>query len=174
MNKTQFGLWILPHLLFLLKFLYVLRKCFYYNSNIEIFNMLKVGTNFKLFNKVLYCCLSSVTEVCFILSLWFLENYLRLIKIIWLSVGPVTADGDGVRLESGAVRIQSLTKWHKMNLERAEPRVPSLHRNYATFSKVVGFRQPLLRNWGGIGVEWFPRHWCPCFFSKMLLPCENS
>lgn len=59
----------LLHLLLLLKFLYVLRKCFYYNSNIEIFNMLKVGTNFKLFNKVLYCCLSFVTKVCFILSL---------------------------------------------------------------------------------------------------------
>lgn len=156
------------------KILYVLRKCVYYNSNIEIFNTLKVGTNFKLFNKVLYCCLSFVTKVCFILSLWFLENYLRLIKIIWLFFGPVTADGDRVRLDSGAIRIQSLRKWHKTNLKSAEPRVPSLYRSYPTFSKMVGCRQPLLCNWGSIGVEWFPRHRCPCLFSKMFLPCENS
>lgn len=158
----------------LFEFLYVLRNCFYYNYNIEIFSTLKVGTNFKLFNKVLYCCLSLVTMVCFILSLWFLENYLRLIKIIWLFLGPVATDGDRVRLDSGAIRIQSLTKWHKMNLEIAEPRVPSLYRSYPTFSKMVGCRQPLLCNWGSIGVEWFPRHWCPCLFSKMFLPCENS
>lgn len=174
MYKTQFGLCVLPHLLLLLKCLYVLRKCFYCNSNTEIFNMLKVGTNFKLFNKVLYGCLSFVTKICFVLSLWFLENDLRLIKIIWLLLGPVAADSDGVRLDSGAVRIQSLAKWHKMNLERPEPRVPSLYRIYPTFSRRVGFRQPLLCNWGSFGVEWFPRHWCPCFFSKMLLPCENS
>lgn len=125
------------------KTLYVLRKCFYYNSNIEIVNMLKVGTNFKLFNKVLYCCLSFVTKVCFKFMIY---GKLRLIKIIWLLLRPVTAAGDGVRLASGDTRIQSLAKWHKRNLERTESRIPSLCRNYPTFSKMVGCGQQLLCN----------------------------
>lgn len=56
------------------KILHILGECFYYNSDIEIFKMIKVGTNFKLFNKVLYCYLSFVTKICFLFGLWFLEN----------------------------------------------------------------------------------------------------
>lgn len=52
-----------------LKIIYILRECFYYNSNIEILNMIKVGANFKLFNKELYCCLPFVAKVCFIFGL---------------------------------------------------------------------------------------------------------
>lgn len=56
------------------KVLYALRE-FFYNSNVGIFNMVKVGIHFKLRK---CCCLSFVTKVCFI----FGKQYLRLIKII--------------------------------------------------------------------------------------------
>lgn len=163
-----------------LKILYIPGECFYHNSNIEIFNMIKVatnfklfysdlGTNFKLFNKVLYCFLSLWQRcVLYLVYNFWKKRYLRLLKIIWLFLGPKTAAGDCVGLDSCAVRLQSLVKWHTMNLGSAEPRVPSPYRNYPM---VV---QLLLCNSGSICVEWFPRHWCPCLFSKVLLPCENS
>ena len=50
------------------------------------------------------------------------KQNLRLIKIIWFFLGSVTADGNCVRLDSGALRIQSLAEWSQMNLGSAQPK----------------------------------------------------
>lgn len=56
------------------------------------------------------------------------EQYLRLIKIIWLFLDPIIADSNCVRLDSWAIRPESLTKWHRVNSGSAEP-LPSLKGN---------------------------------------------
>lgn len=158
-----------------LKILYIPGECFYHNSNIEIFNMIKVatnfklfnsdlGTNFKLFNKVLYCCLSLWQRcVLYLVYNFWKKRYLRLLKIIWLFFGPQTAAGDCVGLDSWAVRLQSLVKWHTMNLGSAEPRVPSPYRNYPMGSHCYATQGAfVLSGFPGIGaLAFFQKYSCP-------------
>lgn len=86
-----------------------------------------------------YCCVCLLWQryiLCSVYDFW--KRMLRLIKIFWLFLGPKRADGDCGRLDSRAISTQSLAKWHRVNLRSAEPRVPSLCRNYPAFSKIAG------------------------------------